>query len=240
MMALADLARLFRFDIPRSLPSQDAYTLWADSYRAEPHNPLMEIEQSVVIPMLEAAAPRCALDVGTGTGRYLPLLAGAGAHVVVGMDLSWAMLTHGSRQTPLLRGDAARLPFGDARFDLVCSSLMAGDLPDLGPWIREAARVLEPGGHLVYSDFHPSWKAERWRRTFRTAGGQLCEVPFTPHRLEDHLEQLEGAALAVRTVREPRLAERPAPVVVIIHAVKRGVRPAPRNRLESPNQQARA
>jgi hypothetical protein len=35
---------------------------------------------------------------------------------------------------------------------------------------------------------------------------------------------LEASPLAVRAIREPRLAERPAPVVVVFHAVKPGIR----------------
>ncbi len=71
------------------------YALWAETYPPRPHNPLMEAEQSVVgaDARSAAAAPR-ALDVGTGTGRYLPLLQSAGARLVVGIDLSLAMLAH--------------------------------------------------------------------------------------------------------------------------------------------------
>ena len=35
------------------------------------------------------------------------------------------------------------------------------------------ARVLTVGGHLVYSDFHPSWAQRGWTRTFRDAAGAL-------------------------------------------------------------------
>jgi malonyl-CoA O-methyltransferase len=184
----------------------------------------MEAEQAVVQPLIEAARPCRALDVGTGTGRYLSVLQAAGARVVVGLDMSMAMLARTTPALPRICGDACRLPFRDASFDVVCSSLMVGDVADLASWIREAARMLVPGGQLIYSDFHPAWTAERWRRTFRTVDGRLCELSFYPHAIEDQLSLIEAAGLAVRTIREPRIAGRPAPVVVVFHAMKAGCR----------------
>jgi SAM-dependent methyltransferase len=228
-----------------ALPPRDAYALWADNYPPRPHNPLMEIEQSVVEPMLAAAAaqwtgpsttsgssrvdarddrkrlPR-ALDVGTGTGRYVPLLEAAGARVIVGIDMSIDMLGHNESRRPRVCGDACHLPFPDRSFDLVCSSLMAGDVEDLGSWIREAARVLAPGGHLVYSDFHPSWNLERWRRTFRTSDGRVLELSYFPHSIDEHLSHIGSEPLHIRSIREPRIPIRGRlqPVVVVFHAVK--------------------
>ena len=203
---------------------REAYELWAESYPPLPHNPLMQVEQAVVEPMIAAAKPWRALDAGTGTGRYLPILRAAGAHVVVGIDMSMAMLGRATVTVPRVCGDACHLPFRDSAFDLVCSSLMAGDVSNLASWIREAARILEPGGHLVYSDFHPSWAAERWRRTFRAPDGRLCELSFFPHTIDDHLSLLAEASLVIRTIREPRAIGARAPVVVVFHAIKPGHR----------------
>lgn len=220
------------------LPAREAYALWAETYPPEPHNPLMEAEQSVVAPIIAAAAPRRALDVGTGTGRYLTLLSAAGARFVAGVDLSLPMLEHGRCRTPRVCGDACRLPFIDGSFDFVCASLMAGDVMDLGPWIAEATRVLAPGGHLVYSDFHPSWSVQEWQRTFRAADGRGFELSYFPHTIDQHLQDLEDAALEVRAIREPRVINRSTPVVAVFHAVK----PAPatmRRRPDSPRSECR-
>ena len=223
--------RLFsRFAGPLAfaLPAREGYALWAENYPPRPHNPLMETEQSVVEPLLAASMsqarhgrPARALDVGTGTGRYLPLLASAGARIVVGLDMSMGMLDHNTCGQPRVCGDACRLPFPDRSFDLVCSSLMAGDVEDLGAWVREAGRVLAPGGHLVYSDFHPSWDAARWRRTFRTVDGRQLELSYFPHSIDQHLTLLEDGPFDVRAIREPRIKGLRHPVVVVFHAVKR-------------------
>jgi SAM-dependent methyltransferase len=180
----------------------------------------MEAEQSAVAPILQAAAPTRALDVGTGTGRNVPLLAAAGARFVVGVDLSMAMLARGAGRR--VCGDATRLPFADAAFDLVCSSLMAGDVEDLGAWAREASRLLAAGGHLVYSDFHPVWALQRWRRTFRASDGRQYEVKFCPHTIDDHMTALAAAGFRIRAIREPKAAGQIAPLVVIFHAVRSG------------------
>ena len=226
--SFARVKRLFHRR-PPALEARDAYGLWAPMYPPEPHNALMRIEQHVVTPMIRSAAPRRALDVGTGSGRYLPVLASAGADLVVGIDASMAML---SRQAPnhvRVCGDACRLPFGDGSFDLVSGLLVVGDLPDLDVWLSEVARVLRAGGHLIYSDFHETWAARGWRRTFRAADGQLYEIVRHPHLIDEHLDALRRWQFSVKAVREPRLAEpdgrtfggrRSAPVVAVFHAVK--------------------
>jgi len=221
MQALDRVARLLRFSPARRLNTKDAYALWADTYPPTPHNPLMEVEQSVVAPVIAAAAPIRALDVGTGTGRYLPLLASAGARLVVGLDLSMPMLGHQGGDRPRVCADACCLPFPCDTFDFICSSLMVGDVADLAGWMNEISRVLTPGGHLVYSDFHPSWSSEQWRRTFRALDGKRYELSYFPHTIDEHLARLQDSELIVRTIREPRLEGRKAPVVVVFHATKR-------------------
>jgi len=216
------------------LPARDAYELWAESYPPVAHNPLMRVEQDVVEPLLARIRATRALDVGTGSGRYLPLLRATGASAVVGVEFSLAMLRRGAAAGRVC-GDACRLPFQRASFDLINASLMVGDVADLGAWTREMARVLSLGGQLVYSDFHPSWVKRGWRRTFHSADGELHDVAFNPHTIDQHLAALDQAGLAVRTIREPRLkmssGEEPGiwafqrrwghpQVVVVFHVVK--------------------
>jgi malonyl-CoA O-methyltransferase len=237
-----------------TLTPRTAYDVWAETYPAFAHNPLMRAEQAIVEPLLLRLRARRALDVGTGTGRYLPILASTGA-IVIGVDRSWAMLScigaelarpeaghaqdgaadaeGGASSAPAVCGDAIHLPFRRGTFDLINASLMVGDVADLHAWAREMARALALGGHLVYSDFHPSWTEHGWRRTFRSADGRAHEVAFEPHTIDQHLSAIRGAGLRVEAIREPRLnadgdpsirAFRKRwgnpPIVVIFHAIK--------------------
>ena len=187
-----------------TLPAREAYALWAESYPPVAHNPLMRVEQGVVQALLTHIRARRALDVGTGSGRYLPVLKATGASTVLGVDFSLAMLRRGSPPPSRVCGDACRLPFRRASFDLINASLMVGDIADLGAWTREMARVLTTGGQLVYSDFHPSWAQRGWSRTFRSADGEMHDIEFNPHAIDDHLAALDRAGFDVRAIREPR------------------------------------
>jgi len=213
-----------------TLEGRAAYELWADTYPAVAHNPLMRLEQEIVEPLLGQLRVARALDVGTGSGRYLSVLQSTVA-AVVGVDFSLAMLAHGTGRR--VCADACHLPVRSGAFGLVNASLMVGDVAHLDPWTREMARALAPGGHLVYSDFHPSWAQHGWRRTFRTPAGVQHDVSFHAHTIDEHLAALDGAGLRIRAIREPRFKDDADPdvkafrrrwgnpqVVVVFHAVK--------------------
>lgn len=202
---------------PRRLEPERAYELWARCYPPLPHNELMRVEQETMEAMIPSSSLGRVLDVGTGTGRYLRLLRGRGARFLVGLDRSKAMLER-ARETsaPLVRGDAGALPLGGNAFDLVVASLVVGDIPDLALWAREMARVLDAGGSLLYSDFHPSWAARGWERTFRSADGRFWRVPFHAHALEDHRDAHAAWGLDVVEIREAG-----ADACIVVHAKKR-------------------
>jgi len=203
------------------LPAQEAYAIWAESYPPRPHNPLMEAEQSTVAAILAPLSSRRALDVGTGSGRNLPLLASSGARLVCGIDFSMPMLSKDASGRSRVCGNACALPFRDAGFDLITSSLMMGDISDLAHCVGEIARVLARSGHLVYSDFHPLWAAANGRRTFESSDGRSFEIAYCPHTIPAHLAHLDRHGLDVLAVHEAHVPQQDVPVVAVFHAVKR-------------------
>jgi malonyl-CoA O-methyltransferase len=229
------LDRLTRRRDPPLLEPQAAYARWAATYPPDAHNALMRSEQQAMEAMLHSLSPSVALDLGTGTGRYLRILQEMGTRTVVGLDLSPAMLQRArARGSSLVCGDARALPFASETFDLVSASLMVGDVDDLTGWAAEISRTLKPRGRLLYSDFHPTWTDRKWERTFRAADGQSWRLRFYPHALADHRMALARAGFEIVDVQEPSLAAGDAeaerlralwknpPASVVIHAAKQG------------------
>ncbi|MFG3171159.1 class I SAM-dependent methyltransferase [Streptomyces sp. NPDC048200] len=104
------------------------------------------------------------LDAGCGTGRALPpLKAVVGASgVVVGADLTWAMLEAAvragrDRDGRLLLTDVAALPLRSGSLDAVFAAGLVAHLPNPAENLRELARVVRPGGTLAL--FHPIGRA---------------------------------------------------------------------------------
>jgi ubiquinone/menaquinone biosynthesis C-methylase UbiE len=107
-----------------------------------------------------SAAGRDVLDVGCGQGIDLVEYASAGARVT-GVDLTPRHVdlarTHieamGLAAT-VVQGDAERLAFADASFDIVSSNGVLHHTPDMPAALREIHRVLRPGGRacvIVYN-----------------------------------------------------------------------------------------
>jgi len=100
------------------------------------------------------------LDLAAGTGSSSLPFAAAGAQVVAA-DFSLGMLRVGKKAHPdldLLAGDALRLPFADASFDVVTISFGLRNVSDVDAALAEMARVTRPGGRLVVCEFsHPTW-----------------------------------------------------------------------------------
>ncbi len=105
---------------------------------------------------------RALLDLGTGTGRMLELFAGD-IERGLGLDLSRDMLTlararldrAGLRHCSVRHGDIYDLALPRDSFDVVIIHQVLHFLDDSPRAIREAARVLAPGGRLLVIDFAP-------------------------------------------------------------------------------------
>ncbi|MBW3577441.1 MAG: class I SAM-dependent methyltransferase [Actinobacteria bacterium] len=116
------------------------------------------------------------LEVGAGTGFFVINLWQAGivgrdVHVT---DISQGMLAECVRnaaehglQVVAAHGDAEALPYADERFDLVIGHAFLHHLPDPAAAIREAYRILKPGGSLVVAGEPSLWGDRILRRVKR-------------------------------------------------------------------------
>ena len=122
-------------------------------------------EDAVESAVLEALGPkpiRTLLDLGTGTGKMLQLLAPHAARAV-GLDASHAMLAVARSnlekaeltRVELRQGDIYAPPFGRGSFDVVVIHQVLHYLDDPARALREAARLLAPGGRILVVDFAP-------------------------------------------------------------------------------------
>jgi cytosine/adenosine deaminase-related metal-dependent hydrolase/ubiquinone/menaquinone biosynthesis C-methylase UbiE len=150
-----------------SLPSE-VFDRWAPSYDTQP-NPLLALEQRVLLPRLGDVRGLDVLDAGCGTGRWLGQFAGRSPRSLVGVDISPVMLglaasklNHGCE---LLLGSCTALPVRAATADLVLSSFVVSYLDDVEGFAQEIDRVSRPGAMIFLTDMHPETEASlQWKR----------------------------------------------------------------------------
>jgi len=168
-------------------------------------------------------------DIGCGEGRLARDLAALG-HDVAGVDASPSMLAAAREAAPEMElhlADAAELPFADASAGLVVAFMSFQDVDDLDGAIREAARVLAPGGRLCVAIVHPlssagSFEVRTATSPFVIAGSYLDESVtdntferdglamrfVSKHRpLHTYTDALAEKGLLVERFREPALPD---------------------------------
>ncbi|MDR5671774.1 SAM-dependent methyltransferase [Halalkaliarchaeum sp. AArc-CO] len=124
------------------------------------------------------------LDVGGGTGRAIASIRGPERVVA---DASAGMLRRiGGENVHGVLTDARRLPFADAAFDAALLVDALHHVPDRPVVLREAFRVLAPGGVLVIREFDPSHPLGRLLVAGEHAVGMRSRF-YTPAELADEL-----------------------------------------------------
>jgi ubiquinone/menaquinone biosynthesis C-methylase UbiE len=121
------------------------------------------IVEEAILAVADERPYRTVLDLGTGTGRMLQLLADERVERAVGIDNSHSMLAVARanleraevRRVDLRQGDVYSPPFEHGTFDLVVIHQVLHFLDDPARAVREAARLLSPGGRLLIVDFAP-------------------------------------------------------------------------------------
>ena len=180
-----------------------AYQRWAPFYPPVAHNPLMRAEEKAMLEWWPATEGRRVLDLACGTGRYTKVLAAGRPAELVAVDFCEPMLAQvsGARR---VRASMMHLPFDRDAFDIVICGLAIGHATDVGAWMTEVARVLAPGGTVLYSDFHPAAARAGLPRSFKDERNVVTVVPHRGHELEMQWEAVAAAGLAIESVREIR------------------------------------
>lgn len=117
---------------------------------------IWSVPESQVGMFPDDLAGKDAIELGCGTAYVSAWLARRGSRVV-GIDNSEAQLATARRlqcqyglDFPLLHGNAEAVPYPDASFDFAISEYGACLWADPRRWVPEAARLLRPGGRLVF------------------------------------------------------------------------------------------
>ena len=191
----------------------DRFNSWASTYdRHWMQRIIFGPIQRTVLQMAaeQVGRPNAILDVGCGTGKLLRAAATRfpGARLE-GVDVAVEMVKHAQAMTPngtirFQQGTAETLPFPDASFDLVLSTMTFHHWHDQERGAAEVARVLTPGSRWLLADFVASGLMKPIRRLLR-----LHQFPDRAHLRG----LLEGAGL--RVVEERRVRGLGGQVAVI-------------------------
>ncbi len=194
-------------------PGHDAYWHYRDRFFDE------------IVP----PAGRCTIEVGCGEGRVARDLQKRG-HRVVAIDRSRRLLRYAKDSDPsggYILANAASLPLANATCDLVVAYNSLMDVADLPTTVKEAARVLEPGGRMCVCVTHPLSNAGTFLDAERDSAFQISGSYFGRRRfegtferdghtmtfrgwsmaLEDYMRAFESAGLLLEALREPLVTD---------------------------------
>jgi SAM-dependent methyltransferase len=212
---------------PRPAPRYDGLADWYESFNA----PNAEANRDLIVDLVGRGSGPC-LDLGCGTGLHFAALREAG-RVPIGVDLSADQLAFARTRGTCVQANGAALPFADASFPAVTMLWISTDVDDFAAVVREAARVLVPGGLLVFAGVHPCFNGPHIE--YREDGGRVIhptyrladwhepqpwwtnkngirhQVGMRHVPLADLLQAFLDAGLALEAVREPG-PERPVPL----------------------------
>jgi ubiquinone/menaquinone biosynthesis C-methylase UbiE/DNA-binding transcriptional ArsR family regulator len=158
-----DRARLSEVRAQRALAARAFFERLAPNWdRLRTLHAPEDVVEAAILDALGGRPIRNLLDLGTGTGRMLQLLAPRASRAV-GLDASHAMLSvaranlerAGLTRVELRQGDVYAPPFARGSFDLIVVHQVLHYLDDPARALREAARLLAPGGRLLIIDFAP-------------------------------------------------------------------------------------
>ena len=155
------------------------------------------------------------LDIGTGTGSNLPLYPAAVEELVLSEPdahmlsvLRRKVSEMGGRAIELVQAPAETLPFDDASFDCVTCTMVMCTMPDPRAGIDEIARVLKPGGKLLFLE-HVRSEDPRIARTQDRLERPWRFIADGCHCNRDSLATIEASPLTVQHFKRGRMPMAP-------------------------------
>jgi SAM-dependent methyltransferase len=193
------------------------------------------LDLGALLQDLLGAGDGTCLEIGCGTGIHADQVRNLG-WTPIGIDLSAGMLRHARGRLPLAQADAGRLPIRDRSLPAVTAMMVHTDMPAYPAILREASRVLRPGGVFVHVGVHPCFCggfADRrdlgavvirpgyldghWTKASWTDQGVRDKVGATHRPLPELLHAFVDAGLTLERFAE---SGEPTPVVLAITARK--------------------
>ena len=142
--------------------SQDQYSdiaeAWIDMANSERNAYRLGVLDAWMLTAVGEVAGKDIIDLGCGEGRFSRMLAMREARVV-GIDCCKRFIDYATAHSvggdSYQLGTMAELPCAEQSFDLAVSYITLVDVPELQPVLREAYRVLRPGGRFVVCNLMP-------------------------------------------------------------------------------------
>lgn len=172
-----------------------AYSSAAAAWQRGPGRVYDRLATTLVAASPVALDDRTVLDIGAGTGAASRAVGAAGGSTIA-LDVALGMLQAiGPARPACVVADASTLPMPDRSVDGVVAAFSLNHLPTPEAALREAARVVRPGGPVLVSayaaeDGHPvkdavdaaaaelGWTPEPWVSDLRTTSiPQLASIP---------------------------------------------------------------
>lgn len=188
------------------MPVANAYDRWSHNYDGY-DNPMVHGARHVLNALDHAFLARAVFEFGCGTGANLLAALRMGAASVGGCDISPGMLARAREKIPgpaLLEHDMTRplpLPGGSVDCALFCLSLE--HVAEPAAPLREAARLLAPGGRAEIIEIHPFASMSGVAAHFQDKDETVL-MPTFAHSFADHLNAFEAAGLHVTACKEWR------------------------------------